>query len=383
MDVAAKPAGRALVRTFTLSGVEALPVEVEASVDSGYPRVTIVGLPDTAVRESLDRILAAFHSCGFPPLSRHVTVNLAPAELRKAGAALDLPIALAILGAAGVIPPGSLEGLRVAGELSLDGAVRPVRGGLAMACACRSPTENRSDRLATPAAGPTRPVEFLLPASNLCEVSGITGVMSRPVHTLADAVRQLRTGAGFAAPAGSASDGQPGSPLGSSPRAAVPADDLSEVRGQHAVKRALEVAAAGGHNLLLVGPPGTGKTLLARRLPGILPGLSEQESIEVTIIHSVAGLLAAGEPRRSIRPFRAPHHTITGPGLVGGGAVPRPGEASLAHHGVLFLDEMAEFRPQVLDLLRQPLEEGCVNLVRSGRSVVFPSRFMLVGAMNP
>ena len=360
---------QARVESFTLVGIEAVPVEVQVSVDNGYPITTIVGLAGKAIRESLDRITAAFHGAGFGTPDRRVTVNLAPAELPKEGSALDLAIALGILAALGIFPASALEGIAVAGELSLDGEVRPVRGALAMALA---------------ASRRCRKV-LLLPAGNLAEAREVERLVALPVRSLVETVERLREGRwekdidwGATRPA-SGTWSEPAVPPG--PASHEP--DFAEIRGQTAAKRALEVAAAGGHNLLLSGPPGAGKTLLAQRLSGILPPLGREESLEVTLVHSVAGLLRPGSGLVRSRPFRAPHHTVSGPGLVGGGAVPRPGEVSLAHGGVLFLDEMPEFRAQVLNLLRQPLEEGTVRVVRVGRTVSFPCRFMLVGAMNP
>jgi magnesium chelatase family protein len=360
---------QARVESFTLVGIEAVPVEVQVSVDNGYPITTIVGLAGKAIRESLDRITAAFHGAGFGTPDRRVTVNLAPAELPKEGSALDLAIALGILAALGIFPARALDGIAVAGELSLDGEIRPVRGALAMALA----------------ASRLRRRALLLPVGNLAEAREVERLVALPVRSLVETVERLRDGrwerdidCGATRPA-----------VGTWSEPAVPPNppshepDFAEIRGQAAAKRALEVAAAGGHNLLLSGPPGAGKTLLAQRLSGILPPLGREESLEVTLVHSVAGLLRPGSGLVRARPFRAPHHTVSGPGLVGGGAVPRPGEVSLAHGGVLFLDEMPEFRAQVLNLLRQPLEEGTVRVVRVGRTVSFPCRFMLVGAMNP
>ncbi len=354
---------QARVDSFTLSGIEAVPIEVQVSVDNGYPITTIVGLAGKAIRESLDRITAAFHGAGFGTPDRRVTVNLAPAELPKEGSALDLAIALGMLAALGIIRAEALAGLTVAGELSLDGEVRPVRGALAMAL-----TTARLRRRA-----------LLLPAGNVAEAREVERLDVFAVRSLIETVERLRNG-GW----GKDEVGLPGRPLPVSRLpSADPEPDFAEIRGQEAAKRALEVAAAGGHNVLLSGPPGAGKTLLAQRLSGILPPLGHEESLEVTLVHSVAGLLPPGSGRMRARPFRAPHHTVSGPGLVGGGAIPRPGEVSLAHGGVLFLDEMPEFRAQVLNLLRQPLEEGTVRVVRVGRTVSFPCRFMLVGAMNP
>ncbi len=360
---------QSLAQTFTLFGIEALPVEVQVAVDNGYPTTTIVGLPDKAVRESLDRIHAAFHASGFRSSDRHVTVNLAPAEIRKEGASFDLAIALGILAALEVFPAEALVDRPVAGELALSGEVRPIRGALAMALA----------------ASRTRCRNLLLPADNVVEAREVDGVNALPIRSLADAVERMKVDHWTDPDSlrGESSGPQADSVASFGGRIHETTLDLAYVRGQPAAKRALEVAAAGGHNLLLFGPPGAGKTLLARCLPGILPALHRDESLETTIVHSVAGLLPAGVGRLHTRPFRAPHHTVTGPGLVGGGVVPHPGEISLAHGGVLFLDEMPEFRPQVLNLMRQPLEEGTVQVVRAGRTACFPSRFLLVGAMNP
>ena len=346
----------ARVRSATLSGVEAIPLTVECDISQGLPGIHTVGLPDAAVRESADRVRAAIRNAGFTVPPRRVTISLAPADLRKQGAGLDLPIALGILVANGDVPPGRLADLLVIGELALDGAVRSVPGCLPAALLARDrgideivvPRPNRDEALAVPGPG-VHGVERLLDA-----VAVLRG--ERPPERAAAAT--------FQAP----------------PRDGGP--DLAEVKGQAHARRALEVAAAGGHHLLMVGPPGCGKTMLARRLPGILPPLSLDEAVEVTCVYSAAGLLRdPGLVRR--RPFRAPHHTISGVGLVGGGRGPRPGEVTLAHRGVLFLDEMAEFGRGTLDVLRQPLEDGLVVITRAGQATRMPCRFVLVGAMNP
>jgi magnesium chelatase family protein len=321
----------------------------------------MVGLPDASVRESRDRVRAAIRNSGFDFPSHRITINLAPADVRKAGSAFDLPIALGILAAEGVMAPGDLQKVVLVGELSLDGTIHPARGVLPIAAAARK-------------AGAAA---LLLPAPNATEAAVVGGLRLLPVHTLTEAVSILNTApsqwpeAVVAAPAIRASE--PGDP----------ALDLRDLRGQIVARRALEIAAAGGHNLLMIGAPGAGKTMLARRLAGVLPPLSFEEALECTAIHSVAGSLPAGVGLLSDRPFRAPHHTISDIALVGGGTIPRPGEISLAHHGVLFLDEMPEFSRHVLDVLRQPLEEGRITVARAARTVTFPAGFVLVAAMNP
>ncbi|HEX7076790.1 MAG TPA: YifB family Mg chelatase-like AAA ATPase [Candidatus Eisenbacteria bacterium] len=355
----------ARVTSCATIGIEGLLVEVEADLGSGLPTFTIVGLPDAAVRESRERVLAAMRNCGFEFPARKITINLAPAHVRKEGARFDLPIAVALLLASGQIPGGAPveEGVFL-GELALDGAVRPVRGVLAVLAAAR-----RAGR---------SPV--WVPAANEAEARAYPAVPAVAIGSLAE----LRGDAGDQ-DARDARDA--GAPERDGPaaagRAAEPAPDLAEVRGQGLARRALEIAAAGGHNLLLIGPPGGGKTMLARRLPGILPPLSDEEAIEVTTIHSVAGRLAPGAGLVRHPPFRAPHHTISDAGLVGGGRGPHPGEASLAHRGVLFLDELPEFHRNAVEALRQPLEEGSITIVRSGITVTFPAAFALVAAMNP
>ena len=350
--------------TAAVFGVEACPVHVEVDVSFGFPNFTMVGLPDASVRESRDRVRSAIRNSGFEFPPHRVTVNLAPADVRKAGASFDLPIALGILAATGVVERRLIADLVLLGELSLDGSIHATRGVLPIAAAARR------DGLSG----------ILLPSANASEAAIVAGLDIVAVSSLADAVRALNDPAGFRADP-PARPAERAHPARSGRREAAP--DLTDVRGQLLARRALEVAAAGGHNLLLVGPPGAGKTMMARRVSGILPPLSFDEALEVTAVHSVVGLLRAGGGLLTDRPFRAPHHTISNAALIGGGSQPRPGEVSLAHHGVLFLDEMLEFSRHVLEVLRQPLEEGRVAVARAARTAVFPARFMLVGAMNP
>ena len=364
----------ASLRTVALFGLDACPVHVEVDVSFGFPSFTMVGLPDASVRESRDRVKSAIRNSGFDFPPHRIIVNLAPADVRKAGASFDLPIALGILAASGVVERRHIADLILLGELSLDGSIQATRGVLPIAVAARR------DRLAG----------LLLPASNAAEAAIVEGVDVVPVSSLVEAVRALNDPAAFRAslstrparPAVTASPAHPASPAFPAPPARA-MSDLADVRGQLLARRALEVAAAGGHNVLLVGPPGAGKTMMARRMAGILPPLTFEEALEVTAVHSVAGLLGPGGTLLVERPFRAPHHTISNAALVGGGSQPRPGEVSLAHHGVLFLDEMLEFSRHVLEVLRQPLEEGYVAIARAARTAIFPARFMLVGAMNP
>jgi len=347
------------VVTAAVRGVDSYPVTVEVNLASGLPAFTVVGLAEGAVREGRERVGAALRNSSFPLPPRRITVNLAPADVRKEGSAFDLPIAVGLLAAAGHIGADGLAGIAFLGELGLDGGLRPVRGVLSVAAELK----RRGLR------------ELVVPAANAREAALCEGLDVVGAESLAFVVGHLDGSARLPCVKVNAA-----SMLGSD---APCGPDLVDVKGQEEAKRALEVTAAGSHNLLLMGPPGSGKTMLARRLPGILPPPTLGESLEVTRVHSVAGCLPTGGALVVNRPFRAPHHTVSDAGLVGGGVPQRPGEVSLAHHGVLFLDELAEFRRNVLESLRQPLEDGVVQIARAGSSVRFPSRFLLVGAMNP
>ena len=350
----------ATVLSSAVLGIDAYVVKVEVDVSDGLPAFSTVGLPDSAIKESRDRVIAAIKNSGFYFPPSRITANLAPADIRKTGSAFDLPIAIGVMAATNQVDLANLESTMVLGELALDGTIRSIQGGLPIALAAK---QNGIKNL-------------ILPAANAKEAAIVEELNVFPVESLTDAAAFLNAAKEISPETYTLSN-------------TVNSEDtqtyldLIDVKGQEHVKRAVEVAAAGGHNLIMIGPPGSGKTMIAKRIPSILPKLSTDESLETTKIQSIVGILPSDTPLVTTRPFRSPHHTISDAGLIGGGNVPRPGEVSLSHNGVLFLDELPEFRRNVLEVMRQPLEDGHVTISRAAASLTYPANFMLVAAMNP